>query len=109
MSDCCEGLKEQLAALNTEISRARGEFGKLNQQLKQTNQELQQANNKIDALSNKVNSVENQLNKLKQGNDNANLTAIIIRISKLESYCNSVEEYIKNLGVFLQSIKAMFL
>lgn len=64
MSNCCEGLQEQLAALTREVSRVRSEFKKTNQ---------------------RIEKLEGEFGKLKQGEEkNNDESEILKRLAKAE-------------------------
>ncbi|MBD2438257.1 hypothetical protein [Nostoc sp. FACHB-110] len=71
-SDCCEGLKEQLVALNTEVVRVKSEF--------------QKVNNQLGSINRRVKVLEDKINQAKLGTgDNTNLISILKRLSKAEN------------------------
>lgn len=69
--DCCEKLKEQLAALNTEVGRVRQEF--------------QKANQRIGELDRRLKNLEGKNTPNKQGGEkNNNESEILRRLAKSE-------------------------
>ena len=92
--DCCEGLKEQLSALTTEVNRVKQEFQKANQQLGQANK--------------RIGNLENKLKKLEQGEENNSNIEIFKRLSKLESYCDSLEQVLARIAEMIKPITAIF-
>lgn len=84
MSDCCKGLQEQLAALNAEVGRVKGEFQKANQQLQNHD--------------GRIKSLEGNVGKLKQGGEKNNSELEILkRLAKAEKDILQLGGVIKEL------------
>ena len=86
MSDCCDGLKESLARLESAVN---------------------QANQKLNDLGGRLGRAEGDIKKLKQGGEqNNNESEIFRRLSKLESYCGSVEQYLSAITPLITAVRS---
>lgn len=90
--DCCEKLKEQLAALNAEVGRVRQEF--------------QKANQKIGELDRRLKNLEGKNTPNKQGGEKSNNESEILRrLAKLEKLVSAIEQFVLSLNPILQVLK----
>lgn len=116
MTQQCKDIDAALARLENAINQLNGRFSNLENRISRLEQGLNSLNSIINGLQNadsdirnKLGNLDGELKKLKQGGEkNNNESEILKRLSKLESYCGSVEQYLSGITHLVSAMKRFF-